>query len=573
MPFTSKLGTSDSVLNNIKLGDGTNANVFIVSFSDTITLTDTMVGQLLNQTYGDTLTLTDTISGSKLILSDSITFTEVMSPKTVLNLTLSDTLTFSELLTHTIFESISDTLVLVDTVTGFAEKVGSWTDTLTMTESLTREFVAGRLYGDALEFAELWSRNIRKLLSYSDTVTFTDALNGVAVKVFGDTMTFSDVLTSFIAKLFHDEIEFGDSLLGNHVSRRTLTDQVVLFDSLAISIYSRQTFSDTLVLSDSFNGFSVRPLIPESITLTDSITGVATKPLSDTIAFTETLNFTRVINKSLTDTLTFTDSASMNKILTLQLNDALTLIEVWQAIRARFGSLSDALSLTDEQLRAVIPRTLEDSLVLVDTMTCQKIGGRVSTDTVTLTDSLAVHTVLNRSLSDAVLFLDAFVVKVVRETTPTPIVTDPIHQVNPPSGLENPPNPVWEAVIDVQPQLILTGVSRSIVLPPPEFNDFESGQGKIVVQRSMTGRFRVYSKRTQREKLNWRFVLPKYKADELREFMLSEIDTLLNVITWDGEYWQLQFLSDTADFTESGRWAPCGNKVEVTIELVGNRYA
>lgn len=522
----------------------------------------------------DTLTLTDVMTGQKNTLVDILTFTDGITPTLVSGLTLSDTLTFSEMIVHTIYAPMDDdTLTLTDSVTGISEKIGNFADTVALTDTLLQQMVRGVLFGDLLEFTEQMKRNFTLLRTFNETLTFADTLNGVAARVLGDSVSFSDAISGFISKLMKDTIDFGDSISANHITNKSMTDQLILFDALTIKLYSNLSFSDTVVLSDLIRGYATRPVF-DTMGFTDTMSGVASTPLFDTMTFTESLTFTRVVNKTLSDNIIFSDDTSMAKIITLALNDALDFIEIWQAIRVKFGVMSDTLSLTDEQLRAVIPRTIMDTLTLTDSITHVKVGQRTVSDTLSLSDSLNVQTVLNRQTSDSVLFLDSFVVKIVRATT-SPLIPSPppIHEVTAPPGSVYFPNPIYEAVIDVQPQLIMTGRTRSIVLPPPEFNDFEAGQGKIVVQRSMTGRFRVYAKRTQREKLNWRFILPKYKADELRQFMLDEIDTVLNVVTWEGDYWNLQILSDTADFTETGRWAPGGNKTEVTIELVGNRYA
>ena len=570
--FTGRLGSVLSRPGNIKLGIGADTNVFVVSLSDNIIFTETMTGYPAVGKWTDTLTLADTILGYKNALVDTLTFSETLVPKIISHVPFSDALTLTETILHTIYESTTDTLTLTDTVTGLSEKIGPFSDVLTLTETMLEKIARGALYGDLLEFSQQFKYNIVKLLSFSDTLTFTDTLNGYVARVLGDTVTFSDVLTSFVAKLMQDSLEFGERLSANHVSKKAMTDQVVLFDSLLIKIFTRQSLSDTFVLVDTMTGKATRPL-RDTLSMTDTMVGKASLPIADSLTLTDSMSFVRVINQTLSDTITITDTTKMNKILAVQIADAITFIEAWQAIRVKFGVMSDTLNLTDEQLRSVHIETLSDTLVLSDTFTVVKQGHRTGGDVLTLADAMAVQTILKRTTTDSVLFLDAFVVKLFPGPNSSVLPPEVIHQLPPPNGLQNPPYPVWEAVLPVYPQLTMTGRTRSIVLPPPEFNDFESGQGKIAVQRSMTGRFRVYAKRTQREKLNWRFVLPKYKADELREFLLAEIDTNLNVITWEGDYWNLQILSDSVDFTETGRWAPCGNKVEVTIELVGNRYA
>lgn len=570
MPFTSKLGTKDSRLNNLKIGDGSNANVLTGDFTDSLTFTDETIGYPAIGKWTDTLVLTDGMTGYTNLLNDLLTFTDSLTPVIDVLAPLTDTLTFTELVINTIYVTFEDDLVLDDEATGISEKIGDFSDAVAFTEDMLRAFVAGRLYGDAVEFAELMSRNISKLLSLSDTLSLTDVITGAAVKVFQDTMTFSDVITGIVAKVFRDTMEFGESMTGTTVLKRTLTDQLIAYDSIAISLYTNLVMSDTLVLSDTLTGSAQRPLF-DTVIFSDTITGVASKPMFDTVTFSDSSSYIRTINKSLSDNLNFDDEATCNFVIMRQLTEALDFIEQMKGIRARLVSLSDTVALNDELLREVIQAPFEDDLVLVDDLTYTKHGIRSIDELLTLSDNLQLQTTLTRTVPDYLSFAEGFVVRINRKLPVTGI--GQIYAPEFPVGYEGTiPSPVWNGVISVLPQMVMIGATTSIVIPPPEFNDFVANQGKIAVQRSMIGNYRVYRKTTQREKLNWRFLLPKYKADELKAFLLAEIDNEFTVIDWEGSYWKLKILSDSVDFVESGRWAPCGNRVEVTIEFVGYRY-
>lgn len=517
------------------------------------------------ESFGDTLTFTDVITAKYGLITDTVTFTDVFTGPVIRDLSLSDTLTINDYFLSVIEESMSDTLTFSDSTSADIWKIGNFTDALTLTESLLNQFVGVKTLAEAIDFIDQIEEVMVLLLQFSDNVTFTDSLNGVAVKVLGDTCTFTDVITAFVSKVFKDTIEFTDIISEVGAWHRNMASVLTFYDSLTYTAVLRKSLvADAITFSDTMVGYRVTPLIPDSITFSDSIVGVSSKPISDTLALTDSLAYTRSFNVSMSDSLNLTDQVHANKVLARQINDLLNFIEDNKGIRQRFGVMNDLFTFSDTMLREVHVLSLDDSITFIDTMTFTKDSDRTLQDSLSYSDVLNVLASFTRTFNDSVVVNDGFLVKL----KPGPN--------SPPGGLDGEGvviDPVVQGVIKILPQLVLTGFSRSIILPPPEFNDFVAGQGKIAVQRSMTGNVRVYAKRTSREKLNFHWVLPKYKSDELKLFLRDEINNPLKMIDWEGNYWNVKILSNSVDFTENRRWSPCGNAVDVTIEFVGTRYA
>jgi hypothetical protein len=538
------LGSKEAVLGQIVLGSADGDLTFV--FNESITLTDEMVG-----------------TNSKGIITESINFSDTMSYKAVFHASFSDTLTFTDAAHRAFLGNWSDTLTFSDTETQSHWVIGNASDTLSLTESLLEHLIGKRTIAEAVVFTETLSKTMVKLLALSETVNFVETLNGVAVKVLGDSFTFSDAITFFVSKLLKDTVEFGDILSLQGVFKRNIADTIVLFDSLQMNHLSRVTMSDSLTLNETMSGYIVRPLVPDHVTFTETVSATVSKPLNDTLAFTDTFTFNKSVHLGLSDTVVFADNDGQTslakKVLRRQIIELLNFIETMKGVRQRFGTMNDSFTFTDKMLRAVNVRTVFDTITFSDSLTYHKVSTRKFDENLVLADTLNLQARFNRTFNESLTLYDGFLVKV---RTNNNIQGEGIIT-----------NPVVQGVIRILPQLVLKGFSRSIVLPPPEFNDFVAGQSKVAVQRSMTGSIRVYAKRADREKLNFHFTLPKYKADEFKLFLQDEINNPIDMLDWNGDAWHVKILSNSVDFVENRRWSPCGNAVDVTVEFVGTRYA
>jgi hypothetical protein len=248
----------------------------------------------------------------------------------------------------------------------------------------------------------------------------------------------------------------------------------------------------------------------------------------------------------------------------------MTFTESMVPVHVKSATFSDTLSWTEELYRERYIEIVDTSLDLDDAFTGLKVASRTLTDTLTFTETCTRTTNFGRPLSDEVIIIDGFIARVKKSSgqPPNTVVTP----VVPPPGSYTPA-PINEGVIGIRRLVLLEGFNRAIVLPPPEFNDFESFDNQLSVQRSMSGQYKTYKKSSDRIRHNWHWILPKPKADELRAFIDDEDSTLLTITDWRGYIWKAYLLTDSIDFAEIRRWQPCGNAVDVTLEFIGTRYA
>jgi hypothetical protein len=86
----------------------------------------------------------------------------------------------------------------------------------------------------------------------------------------------------------------------------------------------------------------------------------------------------------------------------------------------------------------------------------------------------------------------------------------------------------------------------------------------------MDGTLYTYVKsRNGRKKLRWEFELSRNKSLELREFINSYFDTLIEITDHDGDKWVGYLMNNPFEFTGEGRAAgwPGGESMTVQLEF------
>jgi len=427
-------------------------------------------------------------------------------------------------------------------------------------------------FSDSVTFSETLSVETVLELVFSDTLSLTELLGLQFSGDFSDSLSLTDDIVSAAAYPvdFDDTLSLSDTMSAAAVFSRLTADMMPLASTLSVVLTSGVEISDTLTLSETIIGAASIPLVPDVISFSETMTGLVSKLFSDTLTLTDSLTFNRTVGKTFSDTLSLTDTVSRTITVTKALDDSLSLVEDLQRVYARTAEFEDTLVFTEEIYREQYYELVPDTLDLSDSFDGQKIGLGILSDSLVFTNSTSVIGSFVRPLDDEIILIDGFIVRIKKGSGQPPDTV--INPVVPPPGSYTPPS-INEGVIGIRRLVLIEGFNRSIVLPPPEFNDFESFDNQLSVQRSMSGQYKTYKKSSDRIRNNWHWILPKPKADELRAFIDAEDSTLLTITDWRGYIWKAYLLTDSIDFAEIRRWQPCGNAVDVTLEFIGTRYA
>jgi hypothetical protein len=517
MPFTAKLGTADSRPGNVVLGRPSGPAIYEPEINDTLTFTDVMVGVNIE-------------------ISDTLVFTDMMTPEIIVTVTTDDTLTFSDIAASVQVAEFSDTLVFTDTMEAYREIDPSWEDTVVFSDTLTVEFIATRVIFDALNYADVAARTIIRLLEFTDTLVPEDEADGYVPKLVEDTLTFAETWTPLFSKGISSLLEFAESYTANAIFQRLTASVLELYDAIQLQIIARREISETLTFSESMLGYGVKP-ISELLTLADEFTYTISKLATDTLTFTDDASYFKTLGVSGTDVVVFTDTMAPTLVIAAAIAETLSLTDSFLAIRAQFASASDTVSFTDTVYREIREATAPDILTLVETYTGQKIGQRTIEETLVFSDTMGHAAILLGSASDSVRLVDRMYA----------VVSDQF--------------------------MVFIGEERAVVVPPPEWNDYEADRAQVIFKRKMGGSVTTYVKTTQDQKIHYEFVIPRPKALELREFLDAENGRQFTIYDWKGQVWLARLSTDTVERAELGRWEPCGNKTRVALEFIGARYA
>lgn len=221
--------------------------------------------------------LSQTYLGGHIILSQS--YTE----------SFSDGIGATDLATHNPFKVFADSVGLTDLVAKLTNKsplsdgIGAsdnmsiskvllmvLTDTISVVDDFLTDYFQffSRLFTDGIGLADSWSRKLDKLLSFSDEVTLTEAVNKGLHKVF------SDIVSAV------DDIHFAQTL------SLIFTDTISAIDNIGKKMIT--AFSDGIGLVDSKVLTPIKVFV-ESISLSETVVKSVTMILSSTIHLTDSI--------------------------------------------------------------------------------------------------------------------------------------------------------------------------------------------------------------------------------------------------------------------------------------------
>lgn len=492
----------------------------------------------LDQTIHESISFSEIMSGANLFnaLSESLTFTSSFQNLYVVhNRSLSDTLTFADASYRNVEGSVTESITLTDSFDILIAKLRDFTDTISFTATPVVETVLSRIFNESLSFNESYVRHWIGQKDSNDSLTFSEVCTAVAAKSTSDLITFSEVLDTFIVKTIHDVLDLVDTLAIEIVVTERETDLLELAELLRLNIVSRQLVSDMLVFTETSVAHRVKP-VSDLITLTDVLSFTLSHGIHDTLTFSESLPVNKTLAVLSSDTVSFIDSITRSIIVTQVIEDLLTFNNILTKIYVFIRSLSDTVTFSDTLFREIHAETVTDTLTIAETLIVEKIATEEIPDNLILTDTLTVE----------------------------------VHYVRHPADTLTVVDNTFAIVADRY--MYLVGLTESIALPPPEFNDYYANRNKTIIKRAMDGTVRTFNKTNKQEKLHYDFVLTRAKADELRRFLDAEHNNLVTVTDWRGYRYQVKLSNDSVDFTEVARWEPCGNKVITTLEFLGTRY-
>jgi hypothetical protein len=270
-------------------------------------------------------------------------------------LTLDETVTLTDTIAKGPGRLLAETIALTDDLLRSLAK--SCAEVVTYTDTFARAI--GRAFADTVTHTDILAKGTAR--SILDTVTLTDTTTTVTGHNYtaNETVTLSDTLLRQASRILDEAITFSDTMA--RATTRALSETVILTDNLLASM-GRQ-LSEAVTLTDTMMRQIAHDLA-ESITFHDTVTRAVSRVFSETIAYSDALM--RSTGRILVETATVSDVLIRQS--TRALMESLSLMDTIAAVRARFRTFTDTVTLTDTFAYRILTR-MKKGIALLTTST------------------------------------------------------------------------------------------------------------------------------------------------------------------------------------------------------------
>ncbi len=120
--------------------------------------------------------------------------------------------------------------------------------------------------------------------------------------------------------------------------------------------------------------------------------------------------------------------------------------------------------------------------------------------------------------------------------------------------------------------VILQSKNSVVILPSPLFGDTQSNVSELKINRSVKGKVYTLIKRTQRQRLTYKFEVKRQKSNELQLFIDDNDLEWINITNWRGEMYYAKIINNPITFSaisRDGRCLQSNERHQVELEFEG----
>jgi hypothetical protein len=531
--FTARLGTADSLLGSILLGEIL-AQFVTVTDAPTISENVTSVVSAVKTTT-DSPTTSENVTRILSALrdtSDAPTISDVAEVVGVIGLTATDAPTISEDV---------DWVAILDRTT---------TDTATLSEDANASKTYVRTATDSPLLSEIVTIVHVKNVSATDAPTISESIT--SLKTLFRSLSQPLTITQSVTVVTPEQ---------NIEQELTITQSVV-----STGEYSKSASNDLTGLLQVADYFQFKPIdIDNTLTITHDVDVLKTTGVVSELTITQDVVYQYDPHYDeefgvLVPTQTVTISAEFNRTL----SQTLTIAQTAVSLKLIVKSVTSFLGLYQTALGGPL-RNASNTLIPDQDVDVEVLRNKTLSQSLTITHSVGLQMILNRSLTSTLVF---------NNEHPIPdgaggfIYVPNLIYTKGGSTLGNP-NCICPVV---SATTVLQSGTRTIILPNPEYNDAESLVAAVSIKRTITGDTYSYVKKSNNRKLKYKFLISQRKAYELRKFLLDYLGNRVAMTTCKGEMWTGFILTDPSEIISNSRGDACkGDLYEVNLEYQGVR--
>ncbi len=299
--------------------------------------------------------------------------------------TLAETTTLSDAISaifDPVFGELDEDITTADLIE--APIYGDLDEDVTTAEAISRFIEAPLKLEETTTISEEITGSITKLITVTETIGFNDQLGWGWFKSIQESLVLTDTNAKILGIPVNESLTLQETLAANWDGTEEVTSALALVGQVIVAELFNDTVTESLVLTDTQSHIhQMISAISESLVLADtSIAGATFNPLiTEAIAVTGIVEVLSTLNNSNTESLALTDSLGVGWDKTLNeslvLTDTLTLLKVCMLI------LTDSLVLTDTALGLFeFSDTVTEAIEFAATVALQQILGNTVTENI-----------------------------------------------------------------------------------------------------------------------------------------------------------------------------------------------
>lgn len=313
-------------------------------------------------------------------------------------------------------QSSTDSIAMSDSVSRSVVESRSTGDSVAVSESLGRTSAQARATSDAVAMSDSLSRgSMSSSRSTSDSIALTNALSKISTfaRSMSDSIAVSDVLGGAGVSRprgIADSIAVSDSLSRGSTSLpRSIANSVSLSDVISRVIVFARAMSDSMSVSDVLTRVSSRSRSSsDSVVLSDAVARAmsASRSLAESILLSDTLNRSALITaRASSDSIAVSDVVSRSGTggSSQSSSDSISISDVSTRSSSKSRSLSDSVAMSDSLARGAValPRSLNNSVAVSDALNRAVVRFMATSDSIVVATSLSRIVANSRSSSDS----------------------------------------------------------------------------------------------------------------------------------------------------------------------------
>lgn len=525
------------------------------SVTSTETISQNIVCNVVkNLSVTSTLTPTqDILAYNQIAVEHELDITQQIAVQKIITKDVTSTLTISQTTARVIPLDVTSTLTLTqDDPESIKQKVANHVSTLVIGQANELLRVINRRIDSNIFLTQTIFKNFFTPKGVGSILNLTQIISATNARPVKNTLTFTQDIDVDKAKFVKNIITFTQTMARQIVATRTYIQLFTPYQILTRNVIYKRTVTNNLTLAQQIV-VDLTKQVTSLLTLTQMIEVLSVKHVQHLLEFFETIHLNQVRNLSMADELLLEQQIVCNKVYFRGTSNTLGFEQTLKARKAYLREVTNTFVIGQEVYRTRYNRTVTSTFTPANVITKSWVASRTVAHNLNLVSSVGKSNIYSRTITSNLVFLREY----------HALIGD--HEFTMPTIY----------VAKAQRYTVLTGATRTIILPNPEFSDAESNTGNFSLRRGMAGKVYTYVKKTDFRKLNYTFHIGRTKAKELMDFLIENNTNVITLNNFKGETWFVYIISNPNDLTTQGRFASSCNpdrdreKVSVTLEFEG----